>query len=108
MTSYGQQRRIKSVDDMVEIMDKIMFGMEEHYFTHEYHQVLQIHNEVNELTTKVNELDDKLDKVLGMLSYLCASDNEKKYMFEDGSTNYGAICESCDDIAKEMIDMRGN
>ena len=106
MTSYEQQVRIKTVDDMVETMDKIMFGMEEHYFTHEYHQVLQIHNEVNELSTKVNELDDKLDKVLGMLSYLCTSDNEKKFMFPDGSTNYDAICKSCDDISKEMLEMR--
>lgn len=107
MTSYGQQRRIKTVDDMVETMDKIMFGMESHYFTHQYHQVLAIHREVGELEQKVDKIDEKLDKVLGILSYLSASDNEKKYMFKDGSTNYGAICTMCDDISSEMLEMRG-
>ena len=106
MTSYEQQVRIKTVDDMVETMDKIMFGMESHYFTHQYHQVLAIHKEVNELSTKVNNIDEKLDKVLDILSYISATDNEKKYMFQDGTTNYGAICTMCDDIAKEMIEMR--
>lgn len=102
-----EDKRIKTVEDMVETMDKIMFGMEDHYFTHQYHQVLAIHREVGALEQKVNNIDEKLDKVLGILSYLSASDNEKKYMFQDGSTNYDAICESCDDIAKEMIEMRG-
>ena len=107
MTSYGQQRRIKTVNDMVETMDKIMFGVEEHHFTHQYHQVLAIHRKVTETNDRLDKIEDKVDKILGILSYLSASDNEKKYMFQDGSTNYDAICESCDDIAKEMIEMRG-
>lgn len=103
MTSYEQQVRIKTVDDMVETMDKIMFGMESHDFTHQYHQVLAIHREVGALEQKVNKIDEKLDKVLGILSYLSASDDEKKYMNRDGSTNYDVICEMCDGITKEVI-----
>ena len=107
MTSYEQQVRIKTVDDMVETMDKIMFGMESHYFTHQYHQVLAIHREVAETNNRLDRLEDKVDAILGKLEYLCASDNEKKYMFQDGSINYDAICKSCDDICREMIEMRG-
>lgn len=56
--------------------------------------------------SRLDRLEDKVDAILGRLEYLCATDNEKKFMFTDGSTNYDAICESCDDIAKEMIEMR--
>lgn len=106
MTSYGQQRRIKTVNDMVETMDKIMFGIKEHHFTHQYHQVLAIHNKVTDTNNRLDRLEDKVDKILGRLEYLCASDNEKKYMYPTGETNYDAICEMCDGISKEMIEMR--
>ena len=108
MTSYEQQRRIKTVDDVIETMDKIMFGMETHEFTHQYHQVLAIHREVGETNNRLDKMEDKLDKILSRLEYLCATDNEKKYMFQDGSTNYGAICESCDNINKQMLEMRNS
>lgn len=106
MTSYGQQTRIKTIEDVIDTMDKIMFGVETHEFSHQYHQVLAIHREVGMLDKKVDRIEDKLDKVLGMLSYLTASDNEKKYMYPTGETNYDAICEMCDGISKDMLEMR--
>lgn len=48
---------------------------------HEYHQVLAIHREVGAIANKMDRLEDKMDKVLDRLTYLCATDNEKKYMF---------------------------
>lgn len=62
----------------------------------------------NNIEMRLNRLENKIDRVLCILSYLSATDDEKKYMFQDGSTNYGAICESCDDIIKEMIQMRNS
>lgn len=106
MTSYNQQTRIKTIEDVIEVMDKIMFGMETHQFDHQYHQVLAIHREVGAIEMRMNKVEDKLDKVLGKLDYLCATDNEKKYMYQDGTTNYDAICEMCDGIKSEMLEMR--
>ena len=62
---------------------------------------------MTEINNRLDRLEDKVDKILGRLEYLCATDNEKKYMFQDGSTNHDAICKSCDDITKEMLEMRG-
>lgn len=104
MTFYEQQVRIKTIEDAIEVMDKVMFGMETYHFAHQYHQVLAIHNEVKDTNNRLDNIEDKVDKILGKLDYLCASDNEKKYMFKDGSTNYDAICKQCDGITKEVID----
>lgn len=62
---------------------------------------------MTEINNRLDKMENKMDEILCKLEYICASDNERNFMFADGSTNYDAICKSCDDIAKEMIEMRG-
>lgn len=106
MTSYGVIKRIKTIDDVIATMDEIMMGIETHEFTHQYKQVLAIHRETAKIESRLDAMDDKLDKMMGRLEYLCASDTEKKYLYSDGSVNYDAINKSCDDINIQMLEMR--
>jgi tetrahydromethanopterin S-methyltransferase subunit G len=101
-----ENKRIRTMEDVIEVMDKIMFGMEDHYFTHQYHQVLQIHRETAKIEKRLDELDDKLDKIIGKLDYIGATDQEKKCMNTDGSINYDAIIKIMDAITNEMKGMR--
>lgn len=99
-------KRIKTIEDVIETMDKIMMGMEDHEFCHQYHQVLAIHRETAKIESRLDAMDDKLDKIMGRLEYLCATDDERKYLYQDGSVNYDAISKSCDNINSEMLEMR--
>lgn len=108
MTSYGITKRIRTIDDVIEVMDKIMFGMEDYYFSHQYHQVLQIHRETANIEKRLDDLEDKLDKIIGKLNFIGATEQEKKCINKDGSVNYDAIVKIMDAITSEMKGMREN
>jgi biopolymer transport protein ExbD len=93
---------------VIETMDKIMMGMEDHEFSHQYHQVLQIHRETAKTEKRLDELEDKLDKIIGKLDYIGATEQEKECMNKDGSVNYDAIVKIMDAITSEMKGMREN
>lgn len=75
MTYYGQQQRIKTMEDVIEVMNKIMFGMETHDFDHQYHQVLQIHRETAKIESRLDNIEDKLNIILNKI---CMPEDIKK------------------------------
>ncbi len=89
------KKEIKTLDDVIVFMNDIMEDFEGAWqFNHQYQQVLRIHRENV-------RIENKLDQVLDRMKYLTSSDNEKKYLNLDGSTNYDTICEMCDTILEQ-------